>query len=78
MGHLAVDFIEFFNEVVGDPALPIGAFGPYFIDQGVPRKNTVGHLTSPERPVTASRRLPIHGAEPPWCRPQMYALECAP
>ena len=44
VGHPALDFIEFFSEVVGDPALPEGLFGPYFIDQCVPRENTVGHL----------------------------------
>jgi len=44
VGHPALDFIDFFSEMVGDPALPEGAFGSYFIDKGVPRKNTVGHL----------------------------------
>jgi hypothetical protein len=26
VGHPAIDFIDFFSEVVGDPALPIGQF----------------------------------------------------
>ena len=43
-GHSVVDFIEFFSEMVGDPALPIGAFGSYFIEQSAPQKYTAGHL----------------------------------
>ena len=43
-GHSTVDLIEFFSEVVGDPALPVRAFQSYFMDQSAPRKNTAGHL----------------------------------
>ena len=45
VGHAAFDLIDFFSLVVGDPALPVSGFIPYFIDLGVPRKKTVGHPT---------------------------------
>ena len=44
VGHIAIDFIDFFSDLVDPSGLPLGVFASYFIDQGAPRKNTVGHL----------------------------------
>ena len=44
VGHPTIDFIDFFSEMVGDPALPEGAFGLYFIDLSAPIKNNGEHL----------------------------------
>jgi hypothetical protein len=52
----------FHDKVVGDPALPVSGFIPYFIDLGVPRKKTMGHptclgpLKTSVRPAARPRR----------------------
>jgi hypothetical protein len=42
--HPAVVFIDFFSEVVGDPALPVCTFELYFVDLSAPKKNDGEHL----------------------------------
>ena len=76
VGHVAFDLIEFFSEVVGDPALPVSGFIPYFIELGVPRKKTVGHPTCLGPLKTSVRPLLDRVVRRPRYIPPTSALLC--
>jgi len=62
--------------VVGDPALPVSGFIPYFIDLGVPRKKTVGHPTCLGPLKTSVRPLLDRVVRRPRYIPPTSALLC--